>query len=154
MGGNGSYSKEIGGVPDMARTHVETNFRVGGHKVLLQDKNKMQAQMPMNSNSESPIYLIATINKKGELEIKSFGIYDKHVISKSVDLVFDSKGNLVPYNGTGKATHSHDWVEISPGIYGRKPHDKQNFHPIDSAYNSLLDSIVNFNKSKKKWTGN
>ena len=30
MGGNGSYSKEFGGVPEASRTHIETEYRIDG----------------------------------------------------------------------------------------------------------------------------
>lgn len=151
MGGNGSYNKEFGGVLEIDRTHIDTNFKVDGHKVLLQQKNTKQIQMPMNSNSESPIYLIASVDKSGNLVISGFGVYKKHVIAKSVDLVFDKDGDLIPYSESEKSSHAHQWQEVSPGIYGRKPHDKKNHQPIDSLFNALINKIVKFNKSKKKW---
>lgn len=42
MGGNGAYSFFNGGVLSNKRTHTDTFFRIGGHKVLLQKKQPKQ----------------------------------------------------------------------------------------------------------------
>ena len=92
MGGNGSYSKLLGAVPIAKRTHTDTNHRVDGHKVLLQPSNKLQLKTPMNSNSESPIYLIGSKNKHtGDIQISTIAIYKNHRISKTIDLIFDKE---------------------------------------------------------------
>ncbi len=60
MGGNGAYIASEGGVPAYKRTHTDTDYRVDGHKVLVQSKNPLQKKCPVNSNSENPIYLCGT----------------------------------------------------------------------------------------------
>ena len=57
MGGNGAYIASEGGVPMRNRTHNDTEYRIDGHKVLVQAGNPKQKKTPMNSNSENPIYL-------------------------------------------------------------------------------------------------
>lgn len=152
MGGNGSYSKEFGGVPTNDRTHYDTDFRIDGHKVVVFQDNPNHDKIIMNSNSESPIYLFALADKEtGKLTISGIGIYKKHLLTESIDLKFDSKGNVLPFNKTEDGSHSHKWGEVSPGIIGRKSHDKNNYFPIDPKYQPLIDKIVEFNKKGKIW---
>ena len=70
MGGNGSYSKEFGGVPEASRTHIETEYRIDGHKVLLFGENVEHDKIIMNANSDSPTYLFASVDKKtGKMKV-------------------------------------------------------------------------------------
>lgn len=152
MGGNGSYSKEFGGVPEADRTHIETEYRVDGHKVLLFGDNVEHDKIILNANSDSPTYLFGSVDKKtGIVTISGIGIYQKEKLTQSVDLKFDSKGSFIPYSKSEKGSHSHLWEEISPGIIGRKSHDKSNYFPIDSKLDSLIAKIVDFNKKGKIW---
>ena len=50
MGANGSYDKNLGGVPKDKRTHTETGYTVMGHKVLLQKGNESQTKNILNAN--------------------------------------------------------------------------------------------------------
>jgi len=152
MGGNGSYSKELGGVPDASRTHIETEYRIEGHKVLLFGENVEHDKIILNANSDSPTYLFASVDKKtGRIVVTGIGKYQKEKLSVSVDLKFDSHGNLIPFSKNENGSHSHLWEEISPGIIGRKSHDKSNYFPIDSKLDSLIAKIVVFNKKGKIW---
>ncbi len=152
MGGNGSYSKEWGGVPEVSRTHIDTGFRIDGHKVLLLENNPSHDKIIMNSNSENPIYLFAAVDKKsGKVTISGIGIYEKHAIKESIDLKFDSQGNVIPFSNSENGSHSHLWYEISPGIYGRRRHDKSNYFAIDNKYQPLINKIIDFNKKGKIW---
>ena len=152
MGGNGSYSKEFGGVPEARRTHIETEYRIDGHKVLLFGENVEHDKIIMNANSDSPTYLFASVDKKtGKIVVTGIGIYQKEKLSVSVDLKFDSHGNLIPFSKNENGSHSHLWGEISPGIIGRKSHDKSNYFPIDSKLDTLIAKIVDFNQKGKIW---
>ena len=152
MGGNGSYSKQLGGVPQKSRTHTDTEFRIDGHKVIVLTGNPSHDKIIMNSNSESPIYLFASVDKNTHrLTISGIGIYDKHILSKSIDLKFDSEGNIKPYSESENGSHAHLWYEKSPGVYGRKSHDKSNYFPIGREYRSLINKIEEFNKKGKIW---
>ena len=153
MGGNGSYSKSLGGVPEAKRLFYDTNTRVEGHKVLLSKECVTQSKIPMNSNSENPIYLCGKVDKKtGEIRVTNIAIYDKHKISKVIDLKFDKKGDFIPYSSQKDSSHSHSWKE-KDGELGRKSHDKSNVHPIPSKYLSLIERIVEYNKAKRIWKG-
>ncbi len=150
MGGNGSYSKLLGAVPIAKRTHTDTNHRVDGHKVLLQTSNKLQLKTPMNSNSESPIYLIGSKNKHtGDIQISTIAIYKNHRISKTIDLIFDKEGKVVKYNN-GNGSHAHQWQTDDKGNLGRKSHDHENTLPIDDNYGELISHIELFNNKHKK----
>lgn len=152
MGGNNSYSEEYGGVPESKRTHIETGFKIDGHKVLLFGENVGHDKIIMNADSDSPIYLFASADgKTGKLTISCIGIYEKWKLVQSIDLKFDKDGNVLPFSNSENGSHSHFWEEISPGIIGRKSHDKKNHHPIDSKYDSLISKIESFNKQGKIW---
>lgn len=152
MGANHSYNKELGGVPDNRRTHNEQSYRVDGHKVLLQKSNETRANIPMNSNSESPIYLGAHKREDETLEITTFGIYEKHKCIGQVDLKFDKDGNFIPFANNGeKSSHFHIFSENpSTGMVSRISGDKANHHPIDNKYDSLIQKICEFNKAHHK----
>ena len=148
MGGNNSYNKTLDRVKGNLRTHREFHYRIEGHKILLQNKNPKQIKMPMNSNSESPIYLIGRKRKDGSIEIASIGIYKNHKCIGQIDLKFDSKGNLIPYSNNGEASsHYHKFSENeSSNKVGRRSRDKHNHLPIESKYDLLLKKIEEFNK--------
>ena len=152
MGGNGSYDKVLGGVVEGKRTHYDTGYRIDGHKVLVLMENINHNKFIMNSNSENPIYLIASIAKNTHrLVISGIGIYEKHKLTKSIDLKFDNDGNIIPFDDSENGSHSHKWTEISPGVLGRTSHDKSNHLPIDKKYEHLMDRIADFNKQRKIW---
>ncbi len=148
MGGNTSYNKNLDRVRGKRRTHQEFHHRIDGHKILLQNKNKRQVKLPVNSNSDSPTYLLGRINKKGEVEVVSIGVYEKHKCIGQIDLKFDKDGNFIPYSTTNtNSSHFHTFPGgMSPGDVGRKSHDKSNIHPIEGKYSSLIQKIVEFNK--------
>lgn len=152
MGGNGSYIPSEGGVPAYKRTHDELDRRIDGHKILVQKKSPQQVQVPMNSNSENPLYLCGRINKNTKaVEIVAVGIYKGHKLVKSIDLVYDSNGKLIPYHPDRKSSHSHDWKRDEFGKIGRKSGQQSNHLPIDPRYMSLLERITDFNKEKYIW---
>ena len=152
MGANGSYDKNLGGVPKDKRTHTETGYTIMGHNVLLQTGKEKQTSNILNSNSPDSTYLIAKLNEDKSLTIWDININTSHKIGTEINLKFDSHGNLIPYNGKESASHSHKWIEHPDGNMGRKPASKgDNTHlPISDEYKPLLDAIVKFNKQKNK----
>ncbi len=152
MGGNHSYNKALGGVPNHLCTHDELSVRIEGHKILLQKGNDSRVKIPMNSNSASPIYLGAHRKEDGTIEITTFGIYENHKCVGQVDLKFDKNGNYIPYANNGeKSSHFHRFSEDqSTGVVARKSGQKDNHLPIDSKYASLIEKIVQYNKAKHK----
>ena len=152
MGGNNSYNKSLGGIHESNRTHKDTGQRVDGHKVLVQKKSPYQAKVPMNSNSDSPIYLCARNikGKEGKYEIGYIGIYKNHKIVGQIDLVIDKNGNVKPYTSDGKGTHYHKFKESEGGTMGRKSRAKDNHLPIPKQYQSLLNKVIEYNKRQRK----
>lgn len=151
MGGNGSYSKALGGVPEASRSHSDTNYRISGHKILVQKENPQQNKVPMNSNSESPLYLCGKVDEKSHVvSVNQIGIYQKHKIVEVIDLKFDKNGDYIRYSSNGRTSHMHKWND-NGGKIGRKTHDKTNTYPIPEKYQVLIEKIVEFNKSKRKW---
>lgn len=152
MGGNGTYSEAIGGIPEASRSFFDTDYRVEGRKVLVNKTNPSHKKVPENSNSESPIYLCGEVNKiTGSLKISTIAVYEKHRLVKTIDLTFDANGDLIPFSQGKNSSHSHVWKQLSSGDVGRKSHDPRNVLPVDSAYESLVREVVKFNKSKKIW---
>ena len=153
MGGNGSYDKKLGGVPKKKRTHVETGYTVMGHKVLLQKGIEDQTKNILNANSPDSTYLIAKLNDDSTLTILNINVNIGNKIGTEINLVFDSHGNLVPYNGKKTGSHSHQWVEQPNGNMGRKPvSNGGNTHlPIPTEYSTLTKAIEIFNKQKHKF---
>ena len=153
MGANGSYDKNLGGVPKDKRTHTETGYTIDGHKVLLQTGKENQTKNIMNSNSDNSIYLMAKQNEDGTLTILNINANKGHKIGTEINLIFDSHGNLVPFNGKKSGSHSHQWEEQSDGNMGRKPVPKgESSHlPIPDEFKPLVEKIVQFNKQKHKY---
>lgn len=150
MGGNGSYSKGWGGVPTGKRTHTETNYRIEGHKVVYFTEKGEQKKNILNSNSSDAIYIIGTKQPDGTIQVHSVNVFKGHDLAYEINLEFDSKGNVIPFNN-GKGSHAHTWQkDSSVGKLKRKSHDKKNSFPIESKYNSLISKIETFNKQKKK----
>ena len=152
MGANTSYSKSQGGVPLDKRTHTDSNYRIDGHKVVIFTENENQLKNILNSDSEKPIYLIANIGRDGAVTIHSININANHKIKMDINLKFDSKGNLIPFNGTENGSHAHEWVQLSNGNMARKPAKiGENPHlPIPKEFNSLISKAIKFNKQKNK----
>lgn len=152
MGGNNTYNKALGGVPEVDRTHREIGKKIDGHKILVQKEKPTQIKIPMNSNSESPIYLCAREikGKDGKYEIASIGIYENHKIVGQIDLAIDKHGNVTPYSSDGKGSHYHKFDESSSGEMGRRSGAKDNHHPIPKEYQSLVNKVIEFNKKQRK----
>ena len=153
MGGNGSYSKTYRGVPDAKRTHIDTNMRIEGHKVLLQKGDVEQSKNVMNANSATPIYIIARVKGDGTVVVHSVNVYKDHKISLEMNFMYDANGNMIPYRANSeKGSHAHHWYANDNGEYHRKQHDKNNVIDIPSEYKELVKHIDEFNKKKIKWT--
>ena len=149
MGANRSYDPSFGGVRKKDRTHEESNHTILGHKVLLQKKDNEQAKNVLNSNSDSPIYIIGRRNNDGTIEIHSVNVFDGHHLCFEINLKYDSSGKLKAYNGTEACSHGHSWrYDSGDGnvyINGNMKHE-----PIPSKYAQLLTEIVNFNNKHLK----
>ena len=153
MGGNGSYSKGYRGVPDAKRTHIDTNMRIDGHKILLQKGDVEQSKNIMNANSEKPIYIIARVKGDGTVVVHSVNVFKDHKISVEINFKYDAGGNMIPYSkNSSKGSHAHLWYENDRGEYKRKQHDINNVFNIPPEYNELVKHIDDFNKKKIKWT--
>lgn len=150
MGGNGSYQREFHRIADSKRDFVAIDERIENHKILLPKSKPNHSKTPMNSNSAT-MYLCAKVDKNGNIVIDTIAFYHKHQISKSIDLKFDANGDVIAFkSGDENSSHAHKWHNIKPGVRGRKSHDESNFLPTDVNW-SLIQKIVQFNKSQHKW---
>lgn len=147
MGGNSSYNSGWGIVPKAIRTHTDSHYRLENHKVVFLSKNAAQKKNILNSNSSNAIYLIANKDKNGYIKIHSINIFEGHLLKCEIDLEFDDKGNVKPYDKSSKSSHSHYWLKDSKdGLLKRKRHDKSNVFDIDKKYHSLIKKVEIFNK--------
>ena len=152
MGGNSSYDPNIDGVPEDKRTHLEYPMRIDGHKILVLTSNVKHKAIPMNSNSEHPIYLIGKVDRQGNVVIEVLAEYTNHRIRTEVDIEVDVDGNLMPFNPNGgRGTHMHLWKEKEGWVMSRESHDKNNAFEVDSKYNDLIIKVIQFNNEKHKW---
>lgn len=134
-------------IPTEKQTHFSLEgFTIGGHKILICAKNPSLVKTPMNCNSANRTYMIASVDDRTtEVKISSIAIYEGHHISRSIDLVFDSNGDIIPYSNGGKGTsHGHQWFELRPGIWGRNARDKTNHLPYTLDVR-MANQIVAFN---------
>lgn len=162
MGGNGSFDKGYGGVPEHKRTHTEIEgHTIQGHKVLVPTDNPTRGCAPMNCNSPNQIYVIGSVKDKrsgehaGEVEVSSIAFYDGHHIAYSIDVKYDNNGKVSQYRvNTGEdTTHAHEWHEVSPGNWGRIPRAKDNHLCPDDRWNEKLASAIeSFNSKRIRWT--
>lgn len=151
MGGNYSYNKTLRWVRGFKRTHHEYHDRLDGHKILLLNKNPKQVKVPVNANSESPLYLCAKQTGKDSVMITLVGIYENHKCIGQIDLKFDKDGNFIPFSSSNKnSSHFHEFHEnTKTGQVGRKSHDKKNTCPIAHKYDTLIKHIEDYNKKNK-----
>lgn len=152
MGGNNSYSKGWGGVPEVYRTHKDTGYRINGHKVVFFTDNPRQRKNILNSNSEDATYLIATKEKDNTLKVQSVNVIEGHHLAYEINIEFDKQGDLIPFDGKSKGTHAHHWQkDPETGRLKRKSHDKKNTFAVSKEYTDLVENIATFNKEKKKY---
>lgn len=148
MGANRSYNIAIGGVPENMRSHTDTGRRIDGHKVVLQTADMTQSKNIMNSNSDSPVYLIGHTKNDGTIEIHSINIFEGHYLKTEINLKYDGNGNILAFNGKEANTHSYSWERGADGIMHRKfPHTHES---IPQGCKTLLRDIVSFNKQGVK----
>lgn len=154
MGGNCSYNEEWGVVPDEERTHTDTGYKIDGYKVVFYTKKPGQCKNIINSNTKDTIYLIAKIQDDRTIKIEIVDVFNGHELAYEINLEFDVRGDLLPYNAKPKGSHAHLWAkDPQTGKLGRKSHDKKNNFAIDEKYASLVSKIVEFNKQKNKYEG-
>lgn len=152
MGGNHAYSQEMKKL--IKSDFFDTAYRLGGHKVLVQKESPNRSKIPMNSKSESPIYLCGKLSDAngGVLSVERIAIYENHKLVRTIDLEFGSNGDYIPFKENGKkVSHAHDWFEKDDGSIWRNAHDKSNVYPVDDKFLPLIEQIVQFNKSKRIW---
>lgn len=147
MGANSSYNIAIGGVTENLRTHDDSHRKILNHKVLLQKKNSKQAANIVNSNSESPIYIIGRELQDGTIKIHSVNVFEGHCLKYEINIKYDRNGKILAYDGTEGHTHCHTWSDIGDGNMRRNKLGSR--EPVPKGFVSLLEEIVKFNSQRK-----
>lgn len=113
----------------------------------------------MNSNTANQVYVIGSVDtsdknsKTGVISVHSVAFYEGNHIKYTVDVKYDTSGKVSSYkvNGGEGTTHAHKWIEVKPGIWGRKSGAKNNHLPPDSRWSQdLIKAIEAFNAKKIK----
>ncbi len=147
MGGNSSYNKNMGYVPDERKTHIETGYTICGYKVLLYKKNEKQLCNILNSNSPNAVYLIAKRDKKGFIRVFSINDFNNHDIYCEVNIEFDENWNYIPFSPqNSKNSHAHYWTKKNDYVFMRVQHDNGNIFNIPPKFHDLIMRIWEFNK--------
>ena len=124
--------------------------KIGNKKVITSvHANK---KIPMNS-FKSRLYYITTPNEPNRIVAIAFYNRHTHKIVKSIDLIYDKSGNLIPFKQVkrkGKirivGTHTHSWSENKEnGKMGRKSHDKKNFSKPTQTDKKFIKKALKFN---------
>ena len=157
MGGNGAskhyhdYSLDI-----YSGDRFNQVGTIGNNKVVSSSVND-NTSIPMNSFT-SKMYYITSPDNPNQIVAIAFYSGRTHKIVKSIDLIFDKSGNLVPFKEIkrkGKVhkvgTHTHKWPgNKEKGNVGRKAHDKNNFYEPTKADMKFIKKALKYNKKKKK----
>lgn len=148
MGQNHSYNKELDCVPEDRRSHIDSGYRIAGHKVVITKNNIEQKKNILNSNSTNAIYLIAKVDKKNKIVIHNINIFKGHELWMEINLEYDPNGNILPFNKEGgRGSHAHIWPSVdNNSSLGRREHDKKNTFEIPSEYKNIVKLIEQFNK--------
>ena len=159
MGGNGTFIKQYGGIPQENRVYHSYIDKLDGFKIIIKEDGK-QKSIPMNSNTANTTYLCAVVDKSTkERTIKAMATYKDHFIEKVVEYEFDKEGNLIEYQrvkNKGKekivGIHTHKWEKnVRTNDMGRKTHDVNNTFAPTPKDMEIAKKIEQFNKEKHVW---
>ena len=157
MGGNGAsdhyrnYSLDI-----YSGDRFKQVGMIGNNKVVSTSVNT-NTSIPMNSFN-SKMYYITSPNDPTKIVAIAFYSGRTHKIVKSIDLIYDKSGNLVPFKQVkrkGKirkeGTHTHNWSgNKEKGKVGRKAHDKKNFFEPTKADMKFIKKALKYNQEHQK----
>ena len=157
MGGNGAsdhYRKYALDIYDGDR--FKQVGMIGNNKVVSSSVNN-NTSIPMNSFN-SKIYYVTSPNDPTKIVAIAFYSGRTHKIVKSIDLVYDKSGNLVPFKEVkrkGKihkvGTHTHNWSgNKEKGDVGRKSHDKNNFFEPTKTDMRFIKKALKYNQEHQK----
>lgn len=151
MGGNGSRSSFIANTLD---GYLGVRFNqvgtIDGVEVVAASTQSNDA-IPMESFTSSMYY----VTKPGEpKQITHVAFYDKNGnIKVSLDLEYDSQGNLKPFETYTKksktktrGSHMHRWSIDDNGDKGRKSHDPNNIGEINKYYMRFVNKALKYNQ--------
>ena len=106
----------------------------------------------------SKMYYVTSPDDPTKIVAIAFYSGRTHKIVKSIDLVYDKSGNLVPFKQVkrkGKihkvGTHTHNWSgNKEKGEVGRKSHDKNNFFEPSKSDMKFIKKALKYNQEHHK----
>lgn len=157
MGGNGAYDYYRNYALDIyQKDRFKEIGKIGNNKVVTTSVNN-NTSIPMNSYN-SKMYYVTSPNDPTKIDTIAFYSGRTHKIVKSIDLIYDKSGNLVPFKQVkrkGKihkvGTHTHNWSgNKEKGEVGRKSHDKNNFFEPSKADMKFIKKALKYNLEHQK----
>ena len=129
---------------------------IGNNKVVSTSVKK-KTSIPMNCFT-SKMYYVTSPDDPTKIVAIAFYSGRTHKIVKSIDLVYDKSGNLVPFKQVkrkGKnhkvGTHTHNWSgNKEKGEVGRKSHDKNNFFEPSKSDMKFIKKALKYNQEHHK----
>lgn len=157
MGGNGAsdyrrrYALDIYGGDRFKQVGM-----IGNNKVVSTSVND-NTSIPMN-NFSSKMYYVTSPKNSTKIVAIAFYSGRTHKIVKSIDLIYDKSGNLVPFKQVkrkGKihktGTHTHIWSGYTEkGKVGRKSHDKKNYFEPTKIDMKYIKKALKYNQEHQK----
>ena len=157
MGGNGAYDKYRNYSLDIYKKDRFKKIGTIGNNKVVTTSVYDNTSIPINSFNSKMYYVTSP---KDPTKIVAIAFYSgrTHKIVKSIDLVYDNSGNLVPFKMVkrkGKihkvGTHTHSWPgNKEKGEVGRIAHDKKNFFEPTKTDMKFIKKALKYNKEHQK----
>lgn len=157
MGGNGAYGHYNNYSLDIYKgDRFKQVGMIGNNKIVTTSVNN-NTSIPMNSFN-SKMYYVTSPNDPNKIVAIAFYSGRTHKIIKSIDLIYDKSGNLVPFKQVkrkGKihktGTHTHKWPgNKEKGKVGRISHDKNNYFEPTKSDMKFIKKALKYNKEHQK----
>ena len=157
MGGNGAYDHHRNYSMDIYEGDRFKQVGMIGNNKVVSTSVYENTSIPMNSFN-SKMYYVTSPTDPTKIVAIAFYSGRTHKIVKSIDLVYDKSGNLVPFKQVkrkGKihkvGTHTHNWSgNKKKGEVGRKSHDKNNFFEPTKSDMKYIKKALKYNQEHQK----
>ena len=156
MGANGQLGKLVGSFVD---SQTGKGYQTIGHfegMTIVTSTERRPISVPMRS-SDAIVMGLVRYDERDRVKYISFYNKKTGVIKKSIDIVYDNDGKIVPsqykmIRGEQKliGTHSHKWTMGTEGTSGRISHDEINMLPLSKREMQWLNKALKYNNSKNK----
>lgn len=157
MGGNGAYDHYRNYALDIYQKDRFKEIGMIGNNKVVSTSVKKKTSIPMNSFN-SKMYYVTSPDDPTKIVAIAFYSGRTHKIVKSIDLVYDKSGNLIPFKQVKRkgiihkeGTHTHNWSgNKEKGKVGRTSHDKNNFFEPTKSDMKFIKKALKYNQEHQK----